>query len=199
MDTLESLQHGGSSTLQEPLTLQHGFWPSTRLAHAMEDEFTLEGNVREEYGEDDHFVRHRRDRLAPLFRVGRDLYKGYFVALRPCSIDDRPFWIGRAMSDSNSNRDLPNTVDIQFFRPMSRNKDVLKYYTGWDTNKKLRWTVEKGVDISSQDSTAVFTAWKSRIRKADEDSSQGIEAIITLPDKQIKIIKASLAGLVASV
>ena len=28
----------------------------------MEDEFTEEGDVREEYGEDDHFVVHRCDR-----------------------------------------------------------------------------------------------------------------------------------------
>ena len=82
-----------SLPMDTPISLQNGFWPSTRIAHAMEDEFTEEGDVRKEYGEDDHFVGHRCDRPPPSFRIGCDLYVGYFVALRPCDGDDRPFWI----------------------------------------------------------------------------------------------------------
>ena len=85
--------------MDTPISLQNGFWPSTCIAHAVEDEFTEEGAVREEYGEDDHFVGHRCDRPPPSFRIGCDLYAGYFFALRPCDGDDHPFWIARAMSD----------------------------------------------------------------------------------------------------
>ena len=187
-----------SITMEAPLLLQHGFWPSTQLEHAVEDEYTEEGRAREEYGEDDHFVGHRRDCPPPSFRVGRDLYAGYFVALRPCDEDIRPFWLGRAMSDPNSNPDMPNTVLIQFFRPISRDRDVLKYYKDWDTDKHLRWTIEKGVDISWQSTDAILTAWKSRIRQTEGEHGRGNDPTTKIPEKQIKIITTSLAQLVAS-
>jgi hypothetical protein len=63
------------------LSLQDGFWPVSRYAPALEDQFIADGTVREEYDEDDHFVGQRCDRLAPSFRVLCDLYKGYFVAV----------------------------------------------------------------------------------------------------------------------
>ena len=50
-----------------PISLQNGFWPSTCIAHAVEDEFIEEGDERKEYGEDDHFVEHRYDRPSPSF------------------------------------------------------------------------------------------------------------------------------------
>ena len=65
-----------SLPMDTPISLQNGFWPSIHIAHAVEDEFTEEGDVRGEYGEDDHFLGHRCDRLAPSFRIGCDLYVG---------------------------------------------------------------------------------------------------------------------------
>ena len=56
-----------SLPMDTPISLQNGFWPSTRIAHAVENEFREEGDVREEYGEDDHFVGHRCDRPPPSF------------------------------------------------------------------------------------------------------------------------------------
>ena len=85
----------------------------------MEDGFTKEGDVCKEYGEDDHFVGHRCDHPSPSFEVGRDLYAGYFFAFRPCNGDDHPFWIAQVMSNPNCNPKRPNTVQIQFFRPIS--------------------------------------------------------------------------------
>ena len=98
--------------MDTPLSLQHGFWPTSRLGHVVEDEFTTKNDFREEYCEDDHFVGPRCDRPPPSFRVGRDLYAGYLVALRPCNGDERPFWIARTMSDPNSNLERPNMVQI---------------------------------------------------------------------------------------
>jgi len=85
------MQHGIPSTLEEPIALQHGFLPSTRLPHAIEDEFTLEGSLREEFGKDDHFVGYRRDHQVPSFRVAHDLFKDYSIGLRPCGIDGCAF------------------------------------------------------------------------------------------------------------
>ena len=44
-----------------------GFWPLSRIASAPEDEFFEDGNICEEYNEDDHFVGQRHDRPASLF------------------------------------------------------------------------------------------------------------------------------------
>ena len=56
-----------SLPMDTPISLQNGFWPSTRIAHTVEDEFTKQGDVREEYDEDDHFVGRRCDRPPPSF------------------------------------------------------------------------------------------------------------------------------------
>lgn len=181
-----------------PTTLQDGFWPSSRIAHGMEDEFAEEGLLREEYGEDDHFVGHKRDRPPPSFRVGRDVYAGYFVALRPCDGDERPFWMARAMSDPNSNPDKPNTIQIQFYRPVSRNRDVLKFYKDWDTDDNLRWAVEKGVATTWESTSSILTAWKARGKNQDKVSGDDKEPTAKIPRVQIQIIKASLAALAAS-
>ena len=183
--------------MDTPLSLQHGFWPTSRLGHVVEDEFTAEGDFREEFGEDDHFVGPRCDRPPPSFRVGRDLYAGYFVALRPCNGDERPFWIARTMSDPNSNPERPNTVQIQFFRPVSRDKDVTKFYKNWDTDVNLRWTIEKGVAITWESTDSVLTAWKSRSRRQGGDGAHERDSTTKIPKGQIQIIKASLATLVA--
>jgi hypothetical protein len=183
--------------MDTPVSLQHGFWPTSRLGHVVEDEFTAEGDFREEFGEDDHFVGPRCDRPPPSFRVGRDLYAGYFVALRPCNGDERPFWIARTMSDPNSNPERPNTVQIQFFRPVSRDKDVTKFYKNWDTDVNLRWTIEKGVAITWESTDSVLTAWKSRSRRQGGDGAHERDSTTKIPKGQIQIIKASLATLVA--
>ena len=94
----------------------------------------------------------------PSFLVGRDLYVDYFVALRPCNRHDRPFWIARAMSNPNSNPEKPNTMQIQFFRHVSQNRDVLKFYKDWDIDINLRWTIEKGVAITWESTNSILIA-----------------------------------------
>ena len=178
-------------------TLQHGFWPSTRLAHSVEDEFQEDGTLREEFAEDDHFVGHKRNRPGPSFRVARDLFAGYFLALRPCDEDVRPFWLARALTDPNSNPDLPNTIQVEFYRPISREEDVLKFYTGWDVDGRLRWTVEKDVPESWQSTDAVLTAWKSKVKKDVNNRGRARDPTLKIPQKQVDIIKASLERFVS--
>jgi hypothetical protein len=74
-------------------TLRGGFWPSSRFGPDVEDEFMDDGTVREEYVEDAPFVGRRCIRPAPSFRIGRDVYAGYFIAV--CSVNGNlcPFWV----------------------------------------------------------------------------------------------------------
>jgi hypothetical protein len=87
---------------QDPVvsrTLRNGFWPKIRISPSAEDKFMDHGELRKEFGVDAPFVGRRRDRPAPSFRVGRDVYAGYFVVLRPSDGDKRPFWIARALTN----------------------------------------------------------------------------------------------------
>ena len=84
--------------------LKDGFWPTTRVAPSFEDEFTKMRNVIEEYDEDKRFVGQACDPSAELFRVNRDLYEGYFMAIRLFDNDKKHLlWIARALSNPNSN------------------------------------------------------------------------------------------------
>ena len=69
------------------------------------------------------------------------------------------------MSDPNSNLERPNTVQIQIFRPVSWNRNVLKFYEDWDIDVNLQWTIEKGVAITWESTNSILTAWKSRSKK----------------------------------
>ena len=62
-------------------TLHGGFWPSSRFGLDVEDEFMDDDIVREECTEDAPFVGCRRDRPAPSFCVGQDVYVRYFIAV----------------------------------------------------------------------------------------------------------------------
>jgi hypothetical protein len=182
--------------MDTPSILEDGYWPTTRIAHAMEDEFTAAGDHREEYAADDHFVGQRRDRPEPSFRVGRDVYAGYFVALRPCDGDERPVWIARATSDPFANPDRPGCIELQYYRPSSRNQNILQFYTDWDTNDKFRWTTDTSADRTWESTDSIMTGWKPRSRKRDIDERQ--ESSMKIPANQIAIIKASLEQLDAA-
>ena len=134
--------------MDTPTSLQDGFWPATRIAHALQDEFTAAGDYREEYAEDDHFVGQRRDRPEPSFRVGCDVFAGYFVALRPCDSDERPVWIARATSDPFTNPDRPGCIELQYYQPSSRDRDVLRLYTNWDNHAKFKWILDTSAALT---------------------------------------------------
>jgi hypothetical protein len=83
-------------------TLRGEFWPSSRFGLDVEDEFMDDDTVHEEYVEDALFVGRRRDRPAPSFRVGRDIYARYFIAVRSANGDLHPFWVARAVTNPSS-------------------------------------------------------------------------------------------------
>jgi hypothetical protein len=80
--------------VQDPIlsrSLRSGFWQKTYISPIVEDRFMDNGELQEEFGVDAPFVGQRSDRPAPLFRIGLDVYVGYFVVLRPSDSDNRPF------------------------------------------------------------------------------------------------------------
>jgi hypothetical protein len=180
------------ATLEEPIepctSLRDGFWPNTRVEVTMEDQFNDDGEIHEEFAEDDPFVGQLCNRPLPSFRVGRDLFEGYFVAIRPADGDTRPVWIARALSNPFSNPDHPNCVLIQYFRPTSRDRNVQDYYNGWDCAKGLRWRVDETQDPVWEETNSLMTAWKSKIKKGT------LECVLKIPSAQIHVIHESLAS-----
>ena len=145
--------------------LKNGFWPTTRIQATPADQLAEDGEDREEFGEDDAYVGPLRGRPQPSFRVGRDIFEGYFVAVRPADGDTRPVWIARALFDPNCNPEKPNCILLQYFRPTSRTEDVQNFYTGWDSERGLRWKVDTVDPPIWEETNALMTAWKSQIRK----------------------------------
>ena len=167
--------------------LQDGFWPTTRFAPALEDQFTENGNVREEYGVDDHFVGQRQDRPDQSFRVAKDLFEGYFVAIRPSDDNTRPVWIGREMSDPNCSCEHANCVLIQYFEPTSHLAEVRNNYTGWNSEQGLKWKMDETQEEVWLHTDHIMTSWKPRIRNDFRNCT------ISIPVAQRNIIEESIA------
>jgi hypothetical protein len=172
----------------QPLpSLRDGFWPLSQIVSTPEDEFIEDGNVREEYDEVVHFVGQRQDRPTPSFRVLRDVYEGYFVAVRPVDGDSHPVWIAQAKSDPNCNPEWPNCVLIQYFQPTSRSQLVQDTYHGWDSETGLHWKIEELNSPQWEHTDSIITAWKSRVRR------DSVECMIKILVEQIAIIHDSIA------
>jgi hypothetical protein len=167
--------------------LREGFWPRTHVTQSIIDQIADDGEDREEFGEDDPYVGPRRGRPPPSFRVGRDVYEGYFVAVRPPDGVTQSVWIARALSNPNCNPEQPNCILLQYFRPTSRNMDIQAFYTGWDSERGLRWKIEESEPPVWEEPNTLMTAWSPQIRKGTH------ECVIKIPAPQIAIIKQSLA------
>ena len=85
------------AAISVPRTLQNGFWPSSRFAPTIEDEYMDDGIVHEEYAKDALFVGRRHDCPLPSFRVDYDIYAGYFLAVRSTNGNLHPFWVARVV------------------------------------------------------------------------------------------------------
>jgi hypothetical protein len=74
--------------------------------------------LQEEFGIDAPFVGCRHDRPVQSFKVGRDVYVGYFVVVHPSDSDNQPFWITRALTNVNVEPvEHPNCILIQYWKP----------------------------------------------------------------------------------
>ena len=54
------------------------------------DQLNEEGEIRKEFGEDEAYVGPLSGCPQPSFKVGRDLFEGYFVAVRPADGNSHP-------------------------------------------------------------------------------------------------------------
>lgn len=101
------------------------------------------GELQEEFGGDTLFVERRHDRPTPSFRVGKDVYAGYFVILHPSDGDNHPFWITKAISDVNAEPvQHPNCILIQYWKPMDASNHIQETYNSWDGERPMQWKID---------------------------------------------------------
>ena len=95
----------------------------------------MDGTLLEEDAEDAPFVGCRRDRPRPSFRVNRDTFAGYFVAVSPADDDLKPFWLARAITNPNPDLGHVHMIEIQYWTPATERYINMETYDGWDTKK----------------------------------------------------------------
>jgi hypothetical protein len=145
-----------------------------------------DGTVREEYAEDAPSVGRRRDRPLPSFRVGRDVYAGYFLVVRSTDGNLRPFWVACAVSNPNPDPGHRDQIQIQYWKHNSFQHVDIDTYAWWDSKEGNVWCEDNGFLPSWSHTDCVMTAWKSRVRSGTVDPKMRI------PTKQISIINVSL-------
>jgi hypothetical protein len=86
-----------------PYTLRQGFWPQTRVdVQASEARLMENGEVREEFDVDDHYVGPASQHPPPSFHIAVDCHEGYMLILRHGDETYvKPVWVARALSEPN--------------------------------------------------------------------------------------------------
>ena len=80
----------------------------------------------------------RRDRPAPLFKVGWDVYAGYFVILHPSDGEKRPFWIARALTNIDAEPvEHPQCILIQYWKSLASTDYIQETYGGRDGDRSM--------------------------------------------------------------
>ena len=105
--------------LENRLLYERDFGQHSRYAPSIVDEYEMDGTLREEYAEDAPFIGQRRHCPPPSFRVGRDVYEGYVLAVRPADGDLRPFWIALALTNPHPDREHSHEIKVQYYKPAS--------------------------------------------------------------------------------
>ena len=104
--------------------LTQGCWPQSQVT-IVESEaiFFSNGDVREEFVVDDHYVGPAHYRLASSFYVAGDCHEGYMVLVR-LGYEEHPklIWLVKALSSPNFVSTSPNfhQMEVEYCRPSTK-------------------------------------------------------------------------------
>ena len=151
------------------------------------------GDIREEFAADDHYVGPARNRPAPSFRVAVDCYEGYMILVRPGDEEHpKPIWLVKALSSPNFVPTSPNfhQIEVEYCRPSTKDQNVLRTYLGWDTKKGFKWTMDSAYEPIWINTNTILCAQKPRKGSKSET--------MIIPQKHIDFAKYNLARIVAA-
>ena len=144
--------------------------------------------LKEEFGVDAPFVGRRRDRPAPSFRIGRDVYAGYFLVLRPNDGDIQPFQIARALTNVDAElMEHLHYMLIQYWKPFASFNHIQETYGGWDGERSMQWRIDDSEPPMWEHTNSIMSAWKSGIRGGTMNPTMRILFV------KVNVIKESLA------
>ena len=168
-------------------SLRRGFWPTSRFIPSQVDQFQEDGTLREEYAKDVPHVGREGDCPAESFRVARDVYAGYFLAIRPAEEGtNHPFWIARALTDPNSDVSHPNCIWMHYWTSTSFHYVDADTYEGWDSTSGNIWRGDRSFEPIWAHTDCIMGAWQSRICEETRNPRMRI------PMLQIANIKATV-------
>ena len=164
-----------------------GFWPRTRQSFNVQTLYGMDGYLREEFGEDDHYIGPRSLRPKPSFRVGRDCQAGHFMLVRPAPDSACPIWLGEAKCDpiltfGDANYKM---IKVKWYKPSLRLGKEDMPYQNWDTANQFKWEEDETYEEQMTSTTSIMTAWKPK-RRLDA-------TIVIVPKRHIILALARLA------
>ena len=98
--------------------------------------FFSNGDVREEFTADDHYVGPAYNRLAPLFCVVVICYEGYMVLVQTGYEEHlKLIWLMKVLASLNFVSTSPyfRQIKVKYCRPSTKDQNVLRTYVGWGT------------------------------------------------------------------
>ena len=166
-------------------SLRDGFWPRSRFISSEIDRFQEDGTLSKEFATDVPYVGHRGDCLAESFRVERDVYVGYFLAIRPTNEGtSHPFWIAIALLAPNSDPSHSNSIQMQYWTPASIHNFDAETYVGWDSTNGNIWLEDRRFTRAHTD--CIMGTWHFRVQEGI------VNPQMRIPVLQIANIKATL-------
>ena len=141
-----------------------GFWPQTRQSFDVQTLYDVDGALRDEFAEDEHYIGPRSLRPRQSFRVGRDCHAGYFMLVRPATDSNAPIWLGEARSDPILTYGDINQkkIKVQWYKPCVRRRKERTPYENWDTLPNFKWEEDVEYEEQMTSTTSVLTSWKPR-------------------------------------
>ena len=128
-----------------PLILRHGYWPQSHVdVPTLEARLWGDGEVCE-FNEDGHYIGPTCNCPPPSFHVAIDCHEGYMLIL---SLGDVTYaklvWVARDSSQPNSVNYSPyfQHIQVEYYQPTTRNKDMIHQYTGWGIICDFHWRVD---------------------------------------------------------
>ena len=146
------------------------------------------GDVREEFAADNHYVGLAGEHSIPSFRVVVDCYKDYMVVVH-FRDEEHPksIWVVKTLSSPNFVPTSPTfqQIEVEYYRPSTKDQNVLCTCLGCDTKKCFKWTMDSTYKPIWINTDTILCAWKSCKGSKSET--------MTIPQKHIDFAKDNLA------
>ena len=125
--------------------------------------FFNNGDDREEFAMNEHYVGPARNRPAPSFRVGIDCHKGYMVLIQAGDEEHpKPIWLVNHCLHPILFELAQLLLNWSGILPSKHTKyqNMLYNYLGYDTKKGFKWIVNSAYGLVWINTNTILCAWQ---------------------------------------